>query len=620
MTMKIPTRTNLGNFGSRFLPDNARISLKLLSRQARVKFIVLFSCQIMLSLLEILALSIITLTLTISLNSYTRINDLREINLGLLNPYLTNFSAESRIGILLALYVTLMVFKTFFSALVIFATLQLLATQSAQIGHRLNKELYNNKAMSIRFSKSQENLNGVTSGIESLVVGYLGTGSQLGGDLATLVTISIAMLFFDFETSLTLIGVLLLLLLVLHRFVNLTAAKLSKQVATLSTELNRNTLDSWLVYRELLLAQKVNDFLDHTLGIRKKIVLRRARLSFLPSLNKYIFELFLILSALVVSALQLLINGISEAVSSFVLIAAASARLLPALLRFQSNLLAIKQSIGSSFYAKQVLELSKSSFSGVKTGVAGKPSNSNFIASLEIQDVFFSYPESGELALNGVSLIVAPGTFLAITGSSGSGKSTLVDVILGFLTPQSGRVQLSGVEPSVAMELWPGKIGYVPQDVQIIEGTILENIILTPSRGHNEERVKECVAESGLLDDLSVLPDGMNTKVGERGLRLSGGQKQRLGIARALYSNPKVLVFDEATSSLDPITERGIMRTIYQRLPDRTVIVVAHRLSTVISADVVVYMKAGTFVGKGTFEELRNAVPEFLEQADLSGL
>jgi len=351
-----------------------------------------------------------------------------------------------------------------------------------------------------------------------------------------------------------------------------------------------------------------------------EIAKNRARLSFLPSLSKYIFELFLITSALVITAFQLWFNGISEAVSSLVLIVAASTRLLPSLLRLQGNLLSIKQSVGSGVYARETLKKVQHNLTEPVSSDIGDFPNKDFNPTIFIEELSYSYPESAKPAIRDVSLSVTPGTFTAITGSSGSGKSTLVDLILGFLKPSSGSVFINNLDPVAAQRSWPGKIAYVPQDVQIIEGSIKENITLDFSGEFDKTSLQNSIEASGLLEDIANLEYGMDTLIGERGLKLSGGQKQRLGIARALYSNPNLLVFDEATSSLDPITENRIAKNIYNKLSGRTVIVIAHRLSTVMNADKVIYLREGCVVASGTFDELKRSVPEFLEQAELSGL
>jgi len=595
-------------------------TLKLMDPKSRKKYLSLSVLQVVLALLEVAALSILAITITLGFNSYTNISIQQNTSSDLLDGLLSNLGTEAKIAILLGTYIVFTIAKTFLSAITTLATLNLLANQAAKIGFNLNRATYGQDTNLIRFGKSQENLSGVTNSLDSLLIGHLGTFSQLLGDIASVVMVCIALLFFDLETALLLFFLFTILLGTLYRFVNIKAADRGESIAKLSVKLSRRILDSWLVYREILLAQKVDELLRSSLPLRLEIAKNRARLSFLPSLSKYIFELLLIASALVISAFQLWFNGISEAVSSLVLTMAASTRLLPSLLRLQGNLLSIKQSVGGGVYARETLNKVHQNLPELVSSDVAKFPSEEFSPMISAKDLSYTYPESSIPAIRDVSLSVTPGTFIAITGSSGSGKSTLVDLILGFLKPSSGSALISSLDPITAQKSWPGKIAYVPQDVQIIEGSIKENITLAFSGEFDMARLQNSIEASGLLEDIANLDDGVDTLIGERGLKLSGGQKQRLGIARALYSNPDILVFDEATSSLDPITENRITKNVYHKLSGRTVIVIAHRLSTVMNADKVIYLREGCVVASGTFDELKRSVPEFLEQAELSGL
>jgi ABC-type multidrug transport system fused ATPase/permease subunit len=179
-----------------------------------------------------------------------------------------------------------------------------------------------------------------------------------------------------------------------------------------------------------------------------------------------------------------------------------------------------------------------------------------FKPEVEVTKIDFTYPNAAKKAIENVTLRIAPGSVAAVVGSSGAGKSTLVDILLGNLDPQSGDVLVSDLKPFEVIERWPGAIAYVPQDTLIFEGTIRENI----SVGYHIEdatdlRISTALKTAQLLDFVNSLPDGADTFVGDRGNQLSGGQRQRLGIARALFTKPKLLVLDEATSALDGQTE-----------------------------------------------------------------
>jgi ABC-type multidrug transport system fused ATPase/permease subunit len=194
-------------------------------------------------------------------------------------------------------------------------------------------------------------------------------------------------------------------------------------------------------------------------------------------------------------------------------------------------------------------------------------------------------------------------------------------VILGVLVQDSGEVTISGKNPLSAIETWPGAIGYVPQDVIITSGTFRENVALGyPVKIASDASVSEAIQVAQLSEFISTFPTGVDTQVGERGAKISGGQRQRLGIARAMFTKPKLLVLDEATSALDGETEANISDAISSLKGSVTVVMIAHRLSTVRHADLVVYLEEGRILAQGSFEEVRSKVPGFDRQAQLMGL
>jgi len=197
----------------------------------------------------------------------------------------------------------------------------------------------------------------------------------------------------------------------------------------------------------------------------------------------------------------------------------------------------------------------------------------------------------------------------------------LADVILGVISPDAGVVEISGRSASDVVREWPGVLAYVPQDVAIIDGTVRSNVAMgLPDSLVDDERVREALRRAHLSALFDNSREGLDTLVGEHGVKLSGGQRQRLGIARALYTRPRFLVLDEATSALDAQTEFDVSETIAEMSGEVTRVIIAHRLATIRNCDVVVYLDRGRVVASGTFDEVGTAIPDFDRQAELLGL
>jgi ABC-type bacteriocin/lantibiotic exporter with double-glycine peptidase domain len=230
------------------------------------------------------------------------------------------------------------------------------------------------------------------------------------------------------------------------------------------------------------------------------------------------------------------------------------------------------------------------------------------------------YSDAVAPTLRDVSIEIPAGSFTAIVGPSGAGKTTLVDALLGIAVPTTGFVSISGVSPNMAMSKWKNKIKYVPQEVQLIAGSVKENICWPENvKEFPDSQVLDVLNMVELIDWFKSQNGGLETRIGLGGSNLSGGQKQRLGIARALLSNPEVLILDESTSALDTETESIIADRILKNMSGLTRIVIAHRLSTVFHADNLVYLENGVKVAEGTFTELRKLVPQFDKNAIANG-
>jgi ABC-type multidrug transport system fused ATPase/permease subunit len=310
-----------------------------------------------------------------------------------------------------------------------------------------------------------------------------------------------------------------------------------------------------------------------------------------------------------------------SAVGTLSVFLAAGTRIAPAILRLQQGAIQIQSGLGNATETLEMIEELEEA-TGVKNySDAFNSTHIDFLPKVVIKDLNLTYFGQFKPALKEIDLQIDTGSVTAIVGPSGAGKTSLIDVILGVVTPTSGEVLISGIDSKVAIARWPGALSYVPQDISIANRTIAENICLGYSMKEIEETKLWDVLKIAQLEDIvRELPDGIHTKVGDRGAKLSGGQRQRLGIARALITKPQLLVLDEATSSLDGQSEVDVSDAIKELKGTVTIVLIAHRLSTVRNADQVIYMESGEILARGTFDEVRAKVPDFDKQAKLMGL
>lgn len=385
----------------------------------------------------------------------------------------------------------------------------------------------------------------------------------------------------------------------------------SFRTATLMTEMVQ-------ALKEITLRGKAAEVAEHVSSNRAVAVQARATIGFLGAIPKFVLDSAMILGFLLIGGYGFLTGGPAAGFSAIALFGLASFRMVPSMLQFQGVMTSTASTLP---HARAVIRDIKAAeaYIGAAEHVGYGPL-ADEAKELVFSDVSFTYPGSDTPALEHVDLVIPFGTHIAFVGASGAGKSTMVDLILGLLTPTEGTVRVDDVDLAEVLGTWRARVGFVPQDVALFDGTIGQNIALTWGDAYDRDAADRAAERAQLAAVIRAREGGLDARVGERGLALSGGQRQRLGIARALYSDPVVLVMDEATSALDTHTEDAVTTAISRLRGSVTVITVAHRLATVRHADLICFFADGRLSARGTFDEVVAAAPDFAQQARLAGL
>jgi ATP-binding cassette subfamily C protein len=572
-----------------------------MSKGERTKFYLLVLLRALVAFLDligILAIGLLATSVALTLSTSKDLNE--QINYwGVTLPAVSSSSLSIIASVALLLFTS----KAILSILITRQLAYFLARIEARAAKEIARSAFGKGIEGARISSREEIVYAVQNGSPSAFTNILNSIGTLTAESFLFILILTA---FAFVNPLVAAGAVIyfgligiVIQLILGRKMQSTGYKLDQS----SVEANTILSDLGEVLREATILGQKDFFYNKIFDSRLRASGNSANQLVMTGMPRYIVETALIVAIAFFVLIQASSGEIVSSAATIGVFLAGGLRLTSSLLPLQSALLIIKQATPP---ANRALD-----FLATNVMVGGDLIHETKFEEIDgplevsISELNFSYQTNDTEALTGISLEIAKGSQVAIFGTSGGGKSTLADLILGLLKPTSGVVELSGVEPMVLIKNRPGLLGYVPQRPGMISGTIYQNIVLgLEPHLVDRERLNQAIDDAHLTPFINSLPDGLNTDIGKRKDELSGGQLQRIGLARALYSQPKLLVMDEATSALDAESENEINRALDKMRGKVTVILIAHRLNTIQKSDKVFLLEEGKISASGVFAEL----------------
>jgi len=594
--------------------EAARLSLSFMSRRERTVYFTLIAFRALIGVLDVLGILLVGLIASIGAAQLGPTGGETTL-LGVTIPRLDSS------GLLILVLIVLGVFivKAALAIGLSWSISRFIAGIEVRNAHRLTEYLLRGSLDNAkRYSKAQFQY-AITGGSNWAFTGILNNVSAIITESFLLLIVAVAFFFVDPTSALFAIIYFGVTVIGMQFFIARSLKTAGNDAADGTVDATNAISDTLDTFRELSVLAKQDLFLGRIHASRKRIAHSGAVLQFLGGMPRYVVETALILGVVVFVGVQLLSGDLASGLATLGIFLAGAVRIMGSLLPLQTAVAALKINAERSRSALELLQDLPDELAS-DTAVAASEPEGDPGAGLDavLDGVRYRYAESSNDTLRGISLTFPPGQYAAVIGPSGAGKTTLVDLILGLVAPTAGTVRIGGIEPTALRAVAPGAVSYVPQKPGLVSGTIAENIALGVEVDDIDHALLAQVVDDAFLGEfIASLPDGLDTSVGKQVDALSGGQIQRIGLARALYARPRLLILDEATSGLDASSEAFIGESLGRLRGSVTVIVIAHRLSTVQHADIVHVVENGEVIASGDFRSVQASTPMVAEYVKL---
>jgi ABC-type multidrug transport system fused ATPase/permease subunit len=594
--------------------EKAQPVLRIFSKKDKKYFGIIIVFQGLIALLDILGIFFVGIVGTLVAN-YLISSNLNSLVLKILTLLgLENYSIKFLIFIFSILTLIFFIVKTFFSIYTNHKLLLFYGKKQTDFSTMLYRKLLNSSYGWLKKQNSERIYTAIDVGSHALFVRLVGNSILVISDTLLLFFVLIFLILFNPIISFFTFVFFLTIAIILQKVIG-------KRASFYGSSYTENLIDSsgFLTiastsFKEIFIMNKRSYFEDKFHKSDSLKSLATAKGLWIQQLPKYIFEISLAIGIFLLS-FSLLIESVNN-ISILMIFIVASGRLVPAIFRIQSGVLGINLAYPNALIAVDFLnELN------VKDDFVSKKYENKLVnaPSIEIESLFYKFPDSESDLLQDISIDIKAGEVVAFVGQSGSGKTTLVDLILNLYSPSRGRIVLKDGSNVIT----PGKINgiaYVPQHPLILKGSIVENIAFGTDHDEvNLDALHYAITYANLDGLIKKLPNGVDTELSNLGGILSGGEKQRIALARALYFKPKFLVIDEGTSALDYTSEKLITDSLMSLEGDVTIIIVAHRITTIKNIDKIYFLGGNRIIGSGNYNSLQKTVPEFANWVNLLG-
>lgn len=600
------------NLGGKLHLDLIIRSMKYLDRAERRKIVLISCAQVGLAIFDVIGVSFFGAIASLVLSSINSQPPAALVLKILEFLSLDSLTLQSQTAALALIGVLILGLKTYVSYKFSNKILMTLSISSARLSQNLISKLFLIEGNYLKGRNTQSILYDLTTGVSVLTVGVLGISASLISDLALLVVIFASVFYISVSvavfTAVMFIGILVLL----RKFIDHRAHQLSTEASSASVNSNVTIIEILENLSTISITGTGAFFQRKVFAQRRHLNEVLAKQTLLPNIGKSVLEVSVLFGVLVISGLEFLIYDSKHAILNLSIFLIAASRITPAVLRVQYGLLQVKSSAGTSDSAIELINILEA-----YSEPTDVPDNNFEDHALVVRNLEFDYPQS-DFQIRIDDIHVSQGEFIAIVGPSGGGKSTLVKMLTGLIRQKSGSISYSNQPVREFLVKNPGEIAYVPQHVGLIEDSLEKNVSF--GRELTETQLVRCLEVSDLASWALGDSEDIDAQIKMSPESLSGGQRQRLGISRAIITFPSIIFLDEATSAIDGHSEQVILENLRTFNPKMTIVVVAHRLSSIREADKVLYVDNGRILASGTFKEVRDKVGAFDKQALAMGL